>query len=247
MSVEIEISIIRGIPRHTVVGLPNAAVRESLDRIRAAILAEGLDFPRGAITTNLAPADVRKEGTSFDLPIALGILVANDAISGTEGLDKTLIMGELALDGSVRPVRGILAALNGAMHRGCTTFIVPEDNVAEAMVLDGIRVFGVASLGEATRALSGRLEPQKGSPLLKGRQESKYMMDFGDVIGQQGAIRAMEVAATGGHNLLMIGPPGCGKTMLSRRLPSILPDWTLKRRSMPRASTRYGDWNRVAC
>lgn len=226
MLVDIEISITRGIPRNTIVGLPHGAVREALDRIRSALLASGFEFPRGAITVNLAPADVRKEGTSFDLPIALGILMAEGSIRSTLKRSATLIMGEVSLDGSIRPVRGVLAALHGAVTRGISTCIVPEGNTREATVLDGLRIFGVRSLTDAVAALNGEMLPSK-KPVNYGKKcATGTRVDFSEVVGQSSALRAMEIAASGGHNLLLIGPPGCGKTMLSRRLSTILPPWS---------------------
>lgn len=223
--VVVETSIVRGIPRHTVVGLPRGAVRESLDRIRAAIRAEELEFPRGAITINLAPADVHKDGSSYDLPLALGILLAEEQIRPAVDVEQLLFMGELSLDGSVRPVTGVLSAVLKAGQEGRSGVVVPLGNAREAGEAGGIAVHPVTTLGEAIQVVEGKA-PRYMPSVSRPRARHGPVLDFSDVVGQTTAKKVLEIAAVGGHNVLLMGPPGCGKTMLARRFTSILPEMT---------------------
>ncbi|MEO0080613.1 MAG: YifB family Mg chelatase-like AAA ATPase [candidate division WOR-3 bacterium] len=227
--VSVETDVAHGLPAFNIVGLPDAAVKESQHRVQAAIKNSGLTFPNRRITVNLAPADIKKEGATFDLPIALGIVAAAGVISPSAYRNYAII-GELSLDGTVRPCRGVVSMALAARAAGLSGLVVPMQNAPEAAMVQGLPVYGVHSLTECVNYFKGaaRLEPVRVNVNLLFQQASVPQVDFSEVHGHAHAKRALEIAAAGGHNVLMVGPPGAGKTMLARRLPTIMPPLTLE-------------------
>lgn len=226
--VEVETDINKGMVSYDLVGLPDAAVRESKERVRSAIKNSGMYFPVNKITINLAPADLKKEGSQYDLPLAVSILIAGDQIIAST--DGYVFLGELALDGTLRPVAGILPILISAKIKGYTRFIVPFANANEASYIEGLTVYALNNLKEVVALLTGERQfpPLMQRSFSVAVQSRKYNYDLSFVRGQKVAKRALEIAVAGGHNLLLAGPPGTGKTMLARCIPTIMPDMTFE-------------------
>src|SRR3954465_13634645 len=218
--IAVEVDLRRGLPAFQIVGLPDAAVRESRERVRAALLNSELEFPMQRLTANLAPAHVRKAGPSFDLAIAVALLAASGQIP-PDAVATSAVCGELALSGGIRRIHGTLAIALGAHRCGYSRLVVPVANSAEAALVDGLEVIGVEDLRELVDLFHDRTEPRPATP--RAPPVRSEAPDLADGHGQADAKRALEIAAAGGHNVLMVGPPGAGKTMLARRLPGILP------------------------
>jgi len=227
--VNVEVYISSGLPVFSTVGLPDTAVKESKDRVVAAIRNSGFNFPKRKITVNLSPADIKKEGSSFDLPIALGILLAEEKIKPFDA-SKYCFLGELALDGSLRPVKGTLPVALSLRKNGIERIVTPQINATEAAVVKDIEVYGLKNLSEVVKFLNREkvILPEKSTGIDISLDSITHELDFSEVKGQQFAKRALEIAAAGGHNVIMIGPPGSGKTMLARRLSTILPPLTFE-------------------
>lgn len=225
--VEVEVDLANGLPGVIIVGLPDTAVQESRERVQSAIKNSGLIFPRKHVRVNLAPAAVRKEGPSYDLPIALGILAASDQVP-LPVLQDVLVIGELSLDGSVRHVRGVLPMAAMAVEKGFKRVFVPQADAAEAALIPGLEVIPIQDLAQLCAFLNGSSSIQKQEKERVSMEPAWELTDFREIKGQEHVKRAMEIAAAGGHNILMIGPPGAGKTLLARALPAILPSMTIQ-------------------
>ncbi len=225
--IEVEVDIARGLPSMTIVGLPDTAVQESRERVRAAIKNSGLSFPAERVTVNLAPADIRKAGPAYDLPIAVGLLLASERIFGD--VSQAILMGELSLDGGVRHVSGVLPMANLARQAGFTTLFVPAEDAAEASLLEGLTIYPVQTLLQLVDHLTGhsKLPPHQPNFSLEVEDFPSFATDLAEIKGQEHVKRALEIAAAGGHNMLMSGPPGAGKTLIARSMPGILPKLTI--------------------
>jgi len=225
--VQVEVDVSFGLPVFTMVGLPDASVRESRDRVRSAIRNSGFEFPPHRITVNLSPADVRKAGAAFDLPIALGVLAAQGIVERRH-IPELVLLGELSLDGSIHAARGVLPIAAAAQRSGASGLLLPAANASEAAIVAGLRVFAVSSLVEAVQALNDPAKAPAAPPPASAPGAAAAPADLADVRGQLLARRALEIACAGGHNLLLVGPPGAGKTMMARRLAGILPPLTFE-------------------